>query len=168
MRLIKEDKREYPSSLATQAEDAAASGTLKDLYDTTEKLAEKYTRTNNQVRDKEGNILTGEDEQLQQWVDHFSELLNRSSPMETPSTPEAPLELEVNCKRLCKEEIVKAIMKLKSGKAAGPDNILLETLEADPHTTTCCLNSLKRAGKKRKCQLSGMKATSSNSPRKEI
>ena len=54
-RLIKEDKREYFSSLVTQAEDGAAGGNMKDLYDTTKKPAGKYTRTNNRVKDKEGN-----------------------------------------------------------------------------------------------------------------
>ena len=86
------------SSLATQAEDAAASGNMEDPYDTTKKLAGKYTRINNQVKDKEGNILTREDEQLPHWVEHFSEQLNRPSPAEIPSVPEAPSELEVNVK----------------------------------------------------------------------
>ena len=52
-KLIKKDKRDYFTFLATQAEDAAASGNMKDLYDTTKKLAGKYTRINNQVKDKE-------------------------------------------------------------------------------------------------------------------
>ena len=123
-RLIKEDKRNYFSSLAIQAENAAASGNMKDLYDTTKKLAGKYSGTNNQVKDKEGNILTREDDQLQRWVDHFSELLNRLSPTETPSIPEAPSELEVSCERPSKEEIIEVIKQPKSGKAAVPDNIL--------------------------------------------
>ena len=110
-RLIKEDKRDYFSSLATQAEDAAASGNMKDLYDTTKKLAAvsgEIHSYNNQVKDKEGNALTGDDDQLQRWIDHFSELLNRPSPTETPSIPEAPSELEVNCERPYKEENVKS------------------------------------------------------------
>ena len=115
---------------------------MKELYDTTKKLAGKYTRTSNQVKYKEGNILTREDEQLQRWVDHFSELLNRPSPTETPSIPEAPSELEVNCERPSKEEIVMAIKKLKSGKAAGPDNIPPEALKADPYTTAGMLYEL--------------------------
>ena len=136
---------------------------MKDLYDTTKKLAGKYTRTNNQVNDKEGNILTREDDQLQQWIDYFSELLNRPSPAETSSIPQAPSELEVNCERPSKEEIVnnnnnnnfflvsrnytffcvvKAVKKLKSGKAAGPDNRQLKALKAEPYTTAGMLYEL--------------------------
>ena len=76
------------------------------------------------------------------YVDHFSELLNRRSPTETPSIAEAPSELEVNCERPSKEEIVKAIKKLKSEKAAEPDNIPPEALEADPYTTAGMLYEL--------------------------
>ena len=133
---------------------------MKDLYDITKKLAGKYTRTNNQVKDKEGNILTRENEQLQQCVDHFSELFNRLPPTETSSIPEAPSELELNCERPFKEEIIKSIKKLKSGKASGPNNIPPKALKTDPYTTAGILNSLERFGKKRKLQLSGTKATS--------
>ena len=86
--------------------------------------------------------MTREDEQLQRWVDHFNELLNRPSPTETPSILEAPSELEVNCEKPSKEEIVKAIKNLKSGKAAGPDNIPPEALKVDPHTTAGLLFEL--------------------------
>ena len=86
--------------------------------------------------------MTREDEQLQRWVDHFNELLNRPSPTETPSILEAPSELEVNCEKPSKEEIVKAVKKLKSEKAAGPDNIPPETLKLDPHTTAGMLYEL--------------------------
>ena len=67
--LINKDKKQYFSSLAIQAEEAAASGNMKSLYDTTKKLARKYTCTISQEKDKEGNILTREDEQLiKRWV----------------------------------------------------------------------------------------------------
>ena len=69
-RKIKQDKREYYDTLATKAEEAAAHGNMKDLYDTTRKLAGKFQQTSSQVKDKEGNILTREDEQLKRWAQY--------------------------------------------------------------------------------------------------
>ena len=172
-RFFKEDKWDYVSSLVAQAEVAAASGNMKrPLWRHKEASGEvhSYQQPGKRQRRKEDDKL--------RWVDHFCEILIKPS-TETPSTPEAPSELyeapselEVNCERLSKEEIVKAIKKLKSGKAAGPVNIPPEALKADPsqlYELARCMNSLKRFGKRKKCQLSGTKATSStNFPRKEV
>lgn len=58
----------------------------------TRKLADKLQQTSSQVKDKEGNILTSEDEQLKRWGQYFDELLNRPPPPEVPSIPEASAE----------------------------------------------------------------------------
>ena len=115
---------------------------MKDYYDTTKKLVGKYTRTNKQVKDKEGNILTREDKQLQRWLDNFSELLNRPSPTEHHLYLRHDRNWKWNCERPSKEEIVQAVKKLKSGKAARPDNILPVALKADPYTTAGILYNL--------------------------
>ena len=43
-RSVKKDKREYYEHLADKAEQAAKSGNMKELYDTTRKLAGKFSR----------------------------------------------------------------------------------------------------------------------------
>ena len=141
-RKIKQDKREYYDTLATKAEEAAAHGNMKDLYDTTRKLAGKFQQTSSQVKDKEGNILTREDEQLKRWAQYFNDLLNRPPPPELPIIPEASAELNVNCGKPSKIEIVRSIKMLKSGKAAGPDNIPPESLKADPDLSADILYGL--------------------------
>ena len=134
--MIKQDKRAYYNALATHAEEVAAHGCMKDLYDTTRKLAGKFQQTSSQVKDKEGNILTSEDEQLKRWGQYFSELLNRPPPPEVRSIQEASGELNVNCGRPSKVEIVSSIKMLKAGKAAGPDNIPPEAPKADPNVSS--------------------------------
>ena len=44
--------------------------------------------------------------------------------------------LDVNTEKLSKEEIAKAIQKLKNGKGPGPDGIPTEILKADLKTST--------------------------------
>ena len=76
-RSVKKDKKNYVDSLATQAEEAAGQGNLKDLYMITKKLANKFQQTEKPVTDKNGNQLTSTVEQLTRWAEHFRELLNR-------------------------------------------------------------------------------------------
>ncbi|VDP23985.1 unnamed protein product [Schistosoma margrebowiei] len=55
---IRADKREYVEELATTAEKAAREGNMRQLYDTTKKLAEKYSKPERPVKDKEGRKIT--------------------------------------------------------------------------------------------------------------
>ena len=79
-RSIRNDKRDYINHLASQAEEAVSESNFKDLYLTTKKLAGKFQQTDMPVKDKDGKPLTTVEEQLQQWTEHFRELLNRSAP----------------------------------------------------------------------------------------
>ncbi|VDO65628.1 unnamed protein product [Schistosoma margrebowiei] len=57
---------------------------MKQLYDRTEKLAEKYSKRERSVKDKEGRQITEIQEQWNRWVEYFEELLNRPAPMNLP------------------------------------------------------------------------------------
>ena len=91
---------------------------------------------------KNGNPLTTTDEQLKRWAEHFRELLNCPTPDSPPDIPPAETELPISCDKPSKTEIKKAIMTLKSGKAAGPDEIPAEAIKADIETAVQMLYSL--------------------------
>ena len=55
---IKKDKNDYVDSLASQAEEAAGQGNIKELYMLSKKLAGKYQQTKKPVKDKNKNVLT--------------------------------------------------------------------------------------------------------------
>nr|KAG5695063.1 hypothetical protein BaRGS_032556 [Batillaria attramentaria] len=57
-RNTRKDKRDYIDNLASQAEEAARQGNLKDLYQVTKKLAGKFQQTDKPVKDKNGHPLT--------------------------------------------------------------------------------------------------------------
>ena len=133
-RSVKKDKKNFVDSLAAQAEEAAGQGNLKDLYMITKKLANKFQQTEKPVRDKNGNQLTTTEEQLTRWAEHFQELLNRPAPETPPDIQPAEEDLDINCSKPSKSEIKKAIMSLKNGKAAGPDEIPAEAIKADMET----------------------------------
>ena len=141
-RSIKKDKRDYIDDLARQAETAAGQGNLRDLYLVTKKLTGKFQQTDKPVMDKNGNPLTTTNEQLKRWAKHFRELLNRPTPDSPPDIPPAETELPISCDKPSKTEIKKAIMTLRSGKAAGPDEIPAEAIKADIETAVQMLYSL--------------------------
>ena len=132
---VKTDKVNFIDSLAKEAEDAAARGNMKQLYDTTRKLAGKFKQAERPIKDKNGVILTSEEDQMGRWRDHFEELLNRPAPSNPPDIPLASEVLEVNCERPDREEIRKAISLLKTGKAPSPDEIPAEAIKADMETS---------------------------------
>ena len=140
-RCIKADKRKYIDNLAEEAEEAARKGNMKQLYDITRKLSGKYCRPERPVKDKEGKGIT-KDGQLRRWAEYFEELLNRPPPENPPDIQPAQTDLPINCHTPTREEIRKAIKQLKSGKAAGPDNIPAEALKADVETTASLLHPL--------------------------
>ena len=75
--------------------------------------------------------LVGEDKQLERWMQHFQELLNRDPPEDSLDIEEAMEDLPINCEPPTKEEIERAIKQQKSGKASGSDEIPVEALKAD-------------------------------------
>ena len=132
----------YVEKLANEAEIAARQNNSRELYKITRQLAGKNKSTNRPIRDKQGNLLTKESLQLQRWKEYFQDILNRPPPDSIPDIEETTEDLNINCGRISKEEIKRAIKKLKLGKAPGIDNIPSDVLKADIGATTDVLYSL--------------------------
>ena len=121
--------------LAQEAEKAAASRNMQQLYDTTRKLAGKFKKSERPIRDKNGMGLN-------RWADHFEEMLNRPAPQNQPDIQPAETDLPIDCNKPTREEVKKAIALMKNGKVAGPDGIPAEALKADVNTSVEMLYSL--------------------------
>ncbi|VDP82029.1 unnamed protein product [Schistosoma curassoni] len=139
-RSIRTDKRKYVEDLATTAEKAAREGNMRQLYDTTKKLSGNQRKPERPVKSKEGKVITNIEEQRNRWVKHFNELLNRPAPLNPPNIEAASTDLPTNVGPPTIEEISMAIRQIKSGKAAGPDNILAEALKGDVAATARILH----------------------------
>ena len=130
------DKRNYINGLAKEAEQAADSGNMRQLYDTTRKLAGKYSKPERPVKDKQGRNITGTEKKLNRWAEHFEELLNRPATLDPPPDIQpAIVNLPINCDKMTNEEIRRAIKHLKNNKATGPDDIPAEALKTDIDTS---------------------------------
>ena len=65
------DKQNYINGMAKEAEQAADNGNMRQLYDPTRKLAGKYSKPERRVKDKQGRNITGNEQQLNIWAEHF-------------------------------------------------------------------------------------------------
>ncbi|VDP45789.1 unnamed protein product [Schistosoma margrebowiei] len=128
-RSIRADKKKYVEELATTAKKAAREGNMKQLYDTTKKLAGKYSKPERPVKDKEGKPITEIQQQRNRWVEYVEELLNMPAPMNPPDIEAAHTNLPIDVNPPTKEEIRMAVRQIKNGKSAGPDNIPAEALK---------------------------------------
>ncbi|VDP78905.1 unnamed protein product [Schistosoma curassoni] len=115
---------------------------MRQLYDITKRLSGNRCKPERPVKSKEGKVITNIEEQRNKWVEHFQELLNRPAPLNSPNIEAVPTDLPIDVSPPTIEEISMAIRQIKSGKAAGPDNIPAEALKADVAVTARILHLL--------------------------
>ncbi|VDO94400.1 unnamed protein product [Schistosoma mattheei] len=117
---------------------------MRQLYDTTKKLEGKYSKPERLIKEKEGKTITEIQEQRNRWVGYFEEFLSRSASLEPPDIEAAPTDLPVDLTPQTTEEIRMAIRQIKSGKAAGPDNMPAKALKSNTEVTARILHVLFR------------------------
>ncbi|VDP56308.1 unnamed protein product [Schistosoma mattheei] len=116
-RSIKAHKKKYVEKLATTAEKASREGNTKQLYDTTKKLAGKYSKPERPIKDKKRRSITKIQEQRNRWVGYFEELLNRPASTNLPDIEAAHTDLPIDpIDPPTTEEIRMAIRQIKAGK----------------------------------------------------
>ena len=79
-RSSRRDKREFTNSLAAEAQSAAERCDTRTLYKITKTLTGGFPSKTTAVKDKDGKVLTKEQDQLDRWAEHFRETLNRPDP----------------------------------------------------------------------------------------
>ena len=129
------DKKTYVEKQANEAEIVARQNNFRELCKIIRQLAGKNKHTSRPVRDKHGK-------ELQRWKNHFQEIVNRPPPDSIPDIEEATEDLNINCGRMSKEEIKRALKKLKLGKAPGINSIPSDVLKADISAATDVLYNL--------------------------
>ena len=77
---LKKDKNDWAEKIAEGAQKVAEQGNLKTVYNATRKLSNKKGRTMDMVKNKDGVLLTNQDEIQKRWKEYFLEVLNRPAP----------------------------------------------------------------------------------------
>ncbi|KAK3531995.1 hypothetical protein QTP86_002262 [Hemibagrus guttatus] len=98
----------------------------KDLY----RLARQRDRDGKDVeqvrviKDRDGRVLTSEESVQRRWKEYFEELMNEEN--EREKRVERVNSVEQKVDKIRKDEVRKALKRMKSGKAIGPDDIPVE------------------------------------------
>ncbi|KAK3543565.1 hypothetical protein QTP70_023903 [Hemibagrus guttatus] len=98
----------------------------KDLY----RLARQRDRDGKDVqqvrviKDRDGRVLTSEESVQRRWKEYFEELMNEEN--EREKRVEGANSVEQKVDKIRKDEVRKALKRMKSGKAVGPDDIPVE------------------------------------------
>ncbi|KAK3569500.1 hypothetical protein QTP86_031667 [Hemibagrus guttatus] len=98
----------------------------KDLY----RLARQRDRDGKDVqqvrviKDRDGKVLTSEESVQRRWKEYFEELMNEEN--EREKRVEGVNSVEQKVDKIRKDEVRKALKKMKRGKAVGPDDITVE------------------------------------------
>ncbi|KAK3571553.1 hypothetical protein QTP86_013185 [Hemibagrus guttatus] len=98
----------------------------KDLY----RLARQRDRDGKDVqqvrviKDRDGRVSTSEESVQRRWKEYFEELMNEEN--EREKRVEGVNSVEQKVDKIRKDEVRKALKRMKSGKAVGPDNIPVE------------------------------------------
>ncbi|KAK3522142.1 hypothetical protein QTP70_026961, partial [Hemibagrus guttatus] len=98
----------------------------KDLY----RLARQRDRDGKDVqqvrviKDRDGRVLTSEECVQRRWKEYFEELMNEEN--EREKRVEGVNSVEQKVDKIRKDEVRKALKRMKSGKAVGPDDIPVE------------------------------------------
>ncbi|KAK3540074.1 hypothetical protein QTP70_025389, partial [Hemibagrus guttatus] len=98
----------------------------KDLY----RLARQRDRDGKDVqqvrviKDRDGRVLTSEESVQRRWKEYFEELMNEEN--EREKRVEGVNSVEQKVDKIRKDEVRKALKRMKSGKAVGPNDIKVE------------------------------------------
>ncbi|KAK3568690.1 hypothetical protein QTP86_013449 [Hemibagrus guttatus] len=98
----------------------------KDLY----RLARQRDRDGKDVqqvrviKDRDGRVLTSEESVQRRWKEYFEELMNEEN--EREKRVEGVNSVEQKVDKIRKDEVRKALKRMKSGKAVGADDIPVE------------------------------------------
>lgn len=82
----------FAEELATLEQDAANVGDSKGLYDIAKKLGKNNFHSVRPIKNRQGNLVTASQQQLERWKEHLAAVLNNNSDMEgEPENREEPV-----------------------------------------------------------------------------
>ena len=126
------DKRQFLENMAKAAGIAASKNEMRMVYKITQQICGEKQHSNTPVKDKQGTVLTSEEEQDKRWAEHFSEILNKPAPENPPDIAPATEDLDISTDAPTKQEIIKAVKTLKNNKTRRQDTLQAELLKINP------------------------------------
>ena len=95
-----------------------------------------------EVKDKDGKVLTKEQDQPDRWAEHFRETLNRPDPDVEAAIEDMGFQIELTRRNITQQEIERDNRQTKGNRAPGEDRVTADMLKADPTTSAKSLKKL--------------------------
>ena len=118
-----------------------ANGNLKNAFNTLKLLTKNNQTKSTAIEDKHGELITNQNEVKERWTEYCRGLYNYELQTDS-STLTDPGPRGDDTPPILKEEVEKAIKKLKIGKAPGIDNIPSELLRHGGEQTIAAITTL--------------------------
>ncbi|XP_075157981.1 uncharacterized protein LOC142231248 [Haematobia irritans] len=142
--LAQNDKNLYYNNIADEMEQAANTGNMRKVYASIKKIGGNNMRNTEIIKDSDGNILTSPMSQLSRWREYYIEQQRTldSSTWQRQHHIQNEI-LDISIEPPTTEEIETALLQLKNGKSAGPDDIPAELLKYGASTLAQPLYRMK-------------------------
>jgi hypothetical protein len=121
----------YWTELCNEIQTAANKGNIKAMFDGIKKATGPHVKKAAPLRSTTGEIISNKAQQMERWVEHYSELYSRDNRISQSALDEVehlPEMSELDIQPTT-EELAKAIDKLSLGKAPGKDGIPAEIIK---------------------------------------
>ena len=128
--ICRNKKREKTEEMLNRVEENYKNKAIRNFYQDVKKQKDGFQNKTIYCRDKEGQLLTGENK-VNRWKQYFEELLNENKKDEqTVNIREMDLVMDIRYEELIKtpdiEEIGKIIKELKNNKSPGENGLAAE------------------------------------------
>lgn len=131
---VRADERRWWYERTKDIEDDAKRHRQGDMYAKLRRLGQQQSKPADVILDEGGKKLQREDEKLDRWARHFQGVLNVQrdiDPQQTQAADNAPRGQPIT-----REEVAKAVGRLRNHRATGDDQIAAEYLKAGPEEMT--------------------------------
>ncbi len=121
---LKRDKNAFLEARADEMNEADRVGDTRKLHRLRKEMSGRRSTMGAVVKAKNGEAIANERAKVDRWGEHFNELLNRprpAHPLEDPRFMNGGLDVPQDPPT--NAEIIRAIRALKTGRAAGEDNL---------------------------------------------
>lgn len=138
---MKKAKDDWIEKQCIEVEDSLNNNNSKKAFQIVKDLTKQKQSRVSTIQDKEGHCLTENQDILNRWTEYCSDLYNHQTHRD-PSVLTCQESTNNDDYPILREEVEQAIKSLKSGKAAGVDNIPAELIKHGGETVTDILTQI--------------------------